>query len=622
MKYKIKFILFLFTIVLITPGCESYLDKSIDDGASEQIIYKNFTTMLGFMDRVYGDSILVNIHAINRYRNARSHPGSISDELAQVANDAPEHFVTAGNWLETSRDRYEVGSKGVTSISRAYSGLRIVNRVINDIDKVQVLSPLERSYLLGQAYFLRAHFYFELIKRYGGMPIFDKLLSPSDNLDIPRETYLVSSDWMITDLDNAIKYLPSQWPDEHIGRPNKLSALALKSMAMLYAASPLMQNGLDKIENKGYNTERARLAAIAAQATIDSINIHPYHKLMATEEYRSIFLMPGANHFAQPEYLWYLRSAAINQSASMRSFWITQPYENKTGSEGTPYSAPTQNMVDLFEKKGNDGFYYPITDPNSGYNPQDPYKDRDPRFSNNILYPGEAWGTDLSGKQVYVPTYQGGYSPDFISTNLFTNARQQTGYMFKKFWWPEANNTWQNDFAKYRIITVFIRVAQVYLDFAEASFEATGSATAVIPGCSMSALSALNVIRNRAGIGDLPASIANDPAKFRQAYRRERAVELMCENHRWWDIRRWMIFDEVFVGQYPIKGIKATPKNHPYTPIQLKSSAGIYYKLTDFDYEVVDVVSEVRNYSLRNYWYPLPMDDVAALHNLKQNPGW
>lgn len=622
MKSGIKYILLAISISITLSSCESYLDKSIDDGASEELIYRNYNTMLGFLDNIYSAPLLVNILQAN-YENG-NHPGGISDEMATIANGSNLHFVSAGNWLEPKTARFEVGAKGASIISKSYSGLRICNRVINDIDKVQVITPEERAMLLGQAHFLRAHFYFELIRRYGGMPIFDKLLSASDDLDLPRKTYLESSDWMITDLDKAIEYLPTEWPEEHYGRPTKISALALKSMTLVYAASPLMQNNLDVTEKKPHNTERAKQAALAAQATLDSIAIHPYHKLTPREEYRSIFLLPGANVFAQPEQLWYTRHVLPNRTAWLRRFFITQPFENLTGTEGTPYSAPTQNMVDLFEKKGADGKYYPISDPLSGYSLNQPYADRDPRFTNNIIVPGEAWSLDNTGKQVYVPTYNNGYSPDFISTNPNTNARQQTGYMCKKFLWPEANNKWQGNVGllMYRPMSVHIRIAQVYLDFAEASFEATGSATAVIPGCKMSAVEALNVIRNRAGIGNLPDSYVNDPEKFRQAYRRERTVELMFEHHRWFDIRRWMIFDEVFVGQHPIKGIKATPINHSYTDVQLKSLPAIYYKFTDFNYEVVDVSSEVRNYSTRNYWYPLPMDDVASMKNLKQNPGW
>lgn len=131
------------------------------------------------------------------------------------------------------------------------------------------------------------------------------------------------------------------------------------------------------------------------------------------------------------------------------------------------------------ERKGDDGKYYPIEDPRSGYETvktTDPYSERDPRLANNILVPGEQWGTDKNGKKYYITTYSGGYSEDFISNQPITQGAQQTGYMCKKFIWPEASIPLYGDagFKIYRLVCVYIRVAQVYLDMAEASFEATG----------------------------------------------------------------------------------------------------------------------------------------------------
>ena len=133
----------------------------------------------------------------------------------------------------------------------------------------------------------------------------------------------------------------------------------------------------------------------------------------------------------------------------------------------------------------------------------------------------------------------------------------------------------------------------------------------------MTARQALNVIRNRAGIGDLPEGV-----DFREAYRRERAVELMFEGHRWYDIRRWMIAEDLFSEPNPIKGVKATPINHSYSPAQLIKAEACKYKLTDFVYDYISLTSEVRVFNKRNYWYPLPKDEVASLNNLQKIPGW
>ena len=215
----------------------------------------------------------------------------------------------------------------------------------------------------------------------------------------------------------------------------------------------------------------------------------------------------------------------------------------------------------------------------------------------------------------------GGYSNNFITPNSFTNTAQCTGYLCQKFVWPEASIPLfgATGFNKYRLTTVYIRVSQVYLDFAEASYEATGDPDAVVSGCSMSARQALNIIRNRAGIGDLPSDV-----DFREAYRRERAVELMFEGHRWYDIRRWMIAVDLFKEQYPMKRVLAYPldaSGNAY-PGDLTKEASCKIKIPQFRFEYADVTTTVRVFNERNYWYPLPMEEVAALKNLKQNPGW
>ena len=134
------------------------------------------------------------------------------------------------------------------------------------------------------------------------MPIFDQLWGASDDFDFPRKTYQESNAWMQTDLDKAIEYLPISWPDEEHGRPDRVSAMALKAMTQLYAASPLMQNDLNSIENKGYGKEMAAEAARSAQKAINAIESHEYYRLMNHDEYRSIQLVPNSNQFAQPEY--------------------------------------------------------------------------------------------------------------------------------------------------------------------------------------------------------------------------------------------------------------------------------------------------------------------------------
>jgi hypothetical protein len=290
--------------------------------------------------------------------------------------------------------------------------------------------------------------------------------------------------------------------------------------------------------------------------------------------------------------------------------------------DASSYQAPTQNMVDMFDVKGPDGVYYPIDHPSAGFDPVSaPFKDRDPRFYNNIIVPGEHFGSLANGNPYYFPLYEGSRETEEIKTNVYISSRQMTGYVCKKFIWPQALNFGNpgpatTGWVMNKYLTVYIRYSQVYLDFAEASFEATGSATQVVDGCGMSALDAINIVRARVGVTPLPADIASDPAKFRAAYRRERAVELMFENHRWWDIRRWMIAHTMFspAVSNPIRGMQAFP------PAGHESVAD--KSTLDFTYTYRNLDRETRNFTMRNYWYPFTIADASSVPDFIQNPEW
>lgn len=612
---NIKLYYFALLMVLINTGCEKFLDKSPDLGLSESAVYKDYNSIRGFLDVCYNNLECITMGFNNG--NERSFVGLFADEMATLDNASSALEIHGGNWLQkTKNSTFELGVNGSTPISNAYKSLRIVNIVLANYEKVPGMTEAQVNEIVGQAHFYRAWFYFDLIKRYGGMPIFDKVFVGDGDEDIPRVTYHESHEWMMEDIEAAISMLPDSWDDANTGRPTKIAAMAFKSMAQLYDASPLMQNGLNTISVQGYDKERAKKAAQSATAVIRYISSNSQlgYRMMSAEEYKNIFYFTAPPHKV-PEYIWYNRKAgdAANAKRTIRTFWLYSSLAEGTGVDGASMCAPTQNMVDLFDKKGPDGIYYPIQNASAQYNDQDPYTDRDPRFYNNIITPGTQWGFNKQ-TPLYITTYEGGDAALEMRNLAPSNKRQQTGYLCKKYLWPEANR-YTAEWTKYRYMTCYIRMAQIYLDLAEASFEATGSATAKVEGCDLSALDALNVVRNRVGVTNLPANIAASPDQFREAYRRERAVELMFEHHRWWDIRRWMIAHELFKPAYPIKGMKATPINPNHASVSNKSTL-------KFTYEVVDVVPEIRNFQMRNYWYPFPQPDVASLKNLTQNPGW
>jgi hypothetical protein len=208
----------------------------------------------------------------------------------------------------------------------------------------------------------------------------------------------------------------------------------------------------------------------------------------------------------------------------------------------------------------------------------------------------------------------------------------QTSFMHRKFHWELATETSASQMRQNNchLRTIFIRVAQVYLDFAEASFEATGSATQIVEGCTLSAEQAINIVRDRWGMTPLASDIVADATKFREAYRRERAVELFMENHRWFDIRRWMTAREIFNPTGPIYGVtgQVSGANAPIWGMKTELKPGqTITKAADiswdkFTYTPYPMTNVVRVFEMRNYWYPFPSLEIASQNNLKQNPGW
>lgn len=148
-KHKLNWI-WIILLGLFVGSCEDYLDRSPDDGLSEDDVYKDYSSLLGFMDRIFqNDDILIFTHGINSYSNTCVTVGNLSDEYASVRDDDPSKFVNAGNWLENAGTRFEIGSKSdgknfKSAISRAYTGLRIVNRVISGVDQVKSITDDQR----------------------------------------------------------------------------------------------------------------------------------------------------------------------------------------------------------------------------------------------------------------------------------------------------------------------------------------------------------------------------------------------------------------------------------------------------------------------------------------------
>ena len=670
MKKIVTSIITALVIAVSLPSCEAYLDKSPDLGLDENDIYKNFESIRGYLDECYG-----HLYTWLRWREGEYSqstymvPLSHTDEMASCRQGSNfiANFFNKGDWYNTTRNgKWELGMAEIVDGGVNYTPLyvhcsraiRIANRVIEKIDKVVDITPDQRNQVLGQAYFYRAWFYFQLINRWGGMPIFDHMFTGGDD-NVPRETYRKSSEWMIQDLDKAIELLPDLWDDVNFGRPDKAAAMGVRAEALLYQASPLFQNGLDATVKMGYDKDVCLEAARAAQEVLDYFGTTETGRHFTKgdlEAYRGIFYLPNADIYHHEEYIWWsrLKSDASPQDRTERMMkWLETC--SQTGAVAQQCGSPTYNITRYFERQGSDGIYYPIDDPRSGYVPDDlsgttpspwsNFQKRDPRLYNAMLMPGERWGY-WKGTPYYISLWKGGSGYEQQANHANNILRGFAGMLMKKYTWWQCSSYWNGtaDDANGSYLNLlrsfYIRVTEMYLNYAEALFEATGDANSAPAGFKMTPAEAINIVRARVGVTPVVSDyLASD--KFRQTYRRERAVELVFEDHRWIDLRRWMILDEVFPTSTPIYGIiwhcdqaETDPQliNQPCAA----QNARIYSEYTDpadiegnstltFHYTVWNMSAEERAFNTsdnRYYLYPFQGGEVASLSNLKQNPGW
>ncbi len=607
--------------LLCAVSCEDYLDQAPDMGLDESDVFSSYESSRGYMDVCYEkiyDYSAAGAGSQGNYLGVQYvHLGSMSDELGnnlQGGLGIPN--LNDGNWYDSNTPEVSWEKKGGVFDS-AFQALRIASRIIEVVPQHASMTDQQRNELLGQAHFFRAWFYFEIIRRSGGMPNFMVLFDPTaGDFNQKRLNYGESSDLIIAELNQAIAMLPAVWDEANTGRVSKISAMALKSMVELYSASPLMQNKYNELNQiTEYNTDRARLAAQYAKECLDTITAEaPDCAMQEGGNYENVFYFNDS--YRSPESLFYINSIGVSRQITLFCHWQNTTMTNAAGNWGYSHSFPTQNIVDMYETKNG----YPIVLNGRNWVTEDPeFKDvvntaagnpytiRDPRFAKTIAYPGEKWGK-YGSNDYYVATWDGGREID--SRPSHTN---ETGYLCKKWSWEGARdiNGDKSGYAAYRFNSIMIRTTQVWLDYAEAMNEVYGP-TAKPDGYSYSALDAINKVRGRVGQSPVLDRFTKSKELFRDRIRNERAIELYCENHRMFDIRRWMIAESVLNSATPITGVRVVGTN---VGADAPKAGNV------FSYEKKTVINETRVFTRKHYWYPLPKDEVGRLY-IEQNPGW
>lgn len=540
-------------------SCNDFLDREEDSFIDKTATFDSYNRTKQYLTYAY--SLLPE--GLNRFSGGALLGAATDDACFAIESSNIQQFNN-GSWNALSNpdnvwDRYFAG------IAKCCTLLENSNHINLDISRLDPAKRVEYENNLkdirmwrAEAHFLRAYFNFELLKRYGPIPIIKSTLDINkDYSDTPRPTMKEVVEFIANDCDiaaDSLELTPWRNMNDAFGRATKGAALALKSRLLLYAASPLYVDFGDIDEaNKPSDATLWKAAADAAKAVID---LNQYELAPA---YDDLF----KNDFQNKEYI-FVRRYPSNSDFEKSNFPIS--YGGKGGTN------PSQNLIDDYEML--DGTAFDWSDPVKAAHP---FENRDERLLATVLMNGVLF----KGKRI--ATYPGG--ADAMPNPNAT----KTGYYLRKFL-NENVNIQTGGGSDGHVVPLF-RLAENYLNYAEAlnEYDPTNPDIAVY----------LNKIRERVSLPDVPSGLTQE--QMRTLIHHERRVELAFEEHRFWDVRRWKVASSTLGA--PVKGVKITQDdagNFTYSPVQV----------------------EQRVFQPKMYWYPIPQSEVLKLHHWEQNKGW
>lgn len=498
----------------------------------------------------------------------------------------------------------DIPSWGHENWASLYKNIRRCNVFLEGIDQAK----FDKNPYIGEVKFLRAWLYHRLASMYGGVPIITKSYQLNDDLKIPRDTYANVVKFIVKECDEAAALLPNGQTGSNNGRATKGAALALKARTLLYAASDLHNitvfPGYANQEMVGYKdgnrNDRWKAAKDAAKAVID-MNLYFLYKANPApgddivQNYIDVFINKQTE-----EDIWVRFETPNTTGGDQNLAMMNGP--NGYDAEGN--NAPSGNLVDAFEMKDGSKFNW-----NNSVHASLPYTNREPRFYANILYEGAKWQTRPAFSIGIDPVgrVQLGY---FERWNAATNSMVivpgidsrnspfnpwnsgQTLYLCRKMVDQSVVPTY--DPGKWQAVSWrYFRYAEILLNYAEACIEL---------GEDQEARKYINMVRTRAGLPDVTES----GAALKARYRNERRIELMYEDHRFFDVRRWVIGPE---GYGPVYKANVTYK--------LQSN-----KTTATVPTVFHEVLENRAWINKAYFFPILRNELNKNEKLIQNPGY
>lgn len=590
-------------------SCSGFLDQAPNSEETKEYIFEDYTRAQRYLDMLY--------YYMPPKWTGDGKFGSSYYGLLESATDMSEYSSTygatnrgfnSGNWKHASV------SNEIDRWNSSYNQIRRCFMFLENIDNFNNEPEGRKETMKGEVYFFIAFYYNELLKRYGGVPIVENVLSLEDDLKIPRATYDQTSEFIIKYLDMAYNVVPNQWDMDNIGRVDKAWVLALKSEVLLYAASPL--------NNPENDLQKWIKAANASRDLIDFSNSYKTYSLY--NDWQNIFMRDYPDK--RPEIIIYKRTGSnvVTFNSRLISGQQATPGE---GFWGAGSNNPTQNFVDRFEviKYDTDGNAIGTEkfDWNNPDHVKNIYKNRDPRFYYTVLYNNRYWIKRT------IATWRDGstYGADIDPKN---SNFSRTGYYLRKFWPRDCYDS--KNPGSGQVSSFFIRLGEIYLNYAEAMNEAYGPySDGLGREQSITAADAINILRARlvcpatnqiSGESDpyyyvkvereenpdfpilpngMPSIGTNlDKNSAREKIKNERVIELCFEDHYFYDILRWKDGDKHIAG--PIYGIDI-----------VKSGESFSYSRKMIEERTFD--------ASRMYRYPIPQEEVYKL-GVEQNPGW
>lgn len=639
-------------------SCTDWLEKEEDSIVDSAEAFKNYSNFQGFAEILYnaipnkesnmwcctfnwGEDEIMNVGLGDSHVTAQFDLGNYRNWYQNN-----QSFLHADNPSLTSTDKYS------HSIESAWECIRNANMGLANLGMLSATKRQAQA-IEGQLKFFRAWWHNELMVWYGGIPYINELLDVNQDYTLPRLTFVEDADLAYQDFMDAAGLLPINWDNgadfkdtkgHNDLRVTSAVAYAYAGKVMLWAASPLNKLGHGELGGKNtynYDTDRASKAADALKKAIDLIESgetpyaladwsyatvdeiaeqkdgwegdrgiydHTHDKTKGSNNYSDIFRTTGQNWKMPGTVEAMMRGPMPDINGSTWNFcklWGTKL--NSIVEHDAVIHNPTANYINYAYGMANgepivfvqNGEY--VLNPNSGFDPSHPFKDRDPRFYHDIVFDGfryiNASVDDVDKPFQYVQMYTGGSCRDEKDAS-------RTGYYCQKLV-PHQNNKYDGMYnwgGAEQTYLPYMRVADVYLMYAEAC--------AAI-GKNTEAVNAINKLRDRVGAGHVGDAYQSGNALMDEV-RRERACELAYEGFRWNDLQRWLLLTE-----------------KPYT---IKTSQE-FVRAEDYDFVTKDPANAAvagwsekvileRSYQVKHYLLPFKQSDVTLYQEFEQNPGW